>query len=316
MKFFFRLLLGVLAFVAGCRQAPPRGPQLDFFDVAPDDRRVIFNWVENDISSIEELDMETGQRRSVFHGEPHISYFRPSYSTDGQRIAFIRTVAQDRRGHVCIADHDGSNMDTLARNVGIVTEVLMSASGEQVFFITAREFTNYSPLARKAPHKFDLYAVEISTKKVWQLTHVDAYAVSNLSRLGSDRLVFRLDDGDMRGLYSLNVDRHGQSPQPFPTPQNVGLSDDLFYGAEASARWNKILYRAPADLFVANPDGSGAKRPTAIDDRGQFRAAKWFSQTESVLYSCTGSRDLFLVDPTGDRHQRLRLFPRATTPSE
>lgn len=63
----------------------------------------------------------------------------------------------------------------------LITEAIFSKDSDKVFYLKADVYTNYSPVASKAPHDFDIYMLNSETRNIERLTNMQAYKISSLT---------------------------------------------------------------------------------------------------------------------------------------
>ena len=63
-------------------------------------------------------------------------------------------------------------------------------NGDQLFYLKAETFENYSPIARANPHHFDIFSYNITEEKHTQYTNLKQYSMDSLQVSPSDETVY------------------------------------------------------------------------------------------------------------------------------
>ncbi len=134
-----------------------------------------------------------------------------------------------------------------------VTEGAFMPGGNEIIYCGAATITNYSPLARKAPHDIDLYSIKADGSNSKKLTSFHAYEFSNINlNQTGDTLLCKLIIKGVEGIYLLSLSdtikikiEAVNNPRP-----EIG---ENFYGSPAYAKDNKqISFTAPYQLYTLN----------------------------------------------------------------
>lgn len=96
-------------------------------------------------------------------------------------------------------DTDSGENRKLHESDGIITEVVFdSVDNGKIYFLKSSSYENYSPVARKAPHNFDLYLYDLIDEQETQLTRWDKYSMRSLNISASKKFAYvqMMDDED------------------------------------------------------------------------------------------------------------------------
>lgn len=123
----------------------------------------------------------------------------PTFTHDGKQIAFImrnKNSEEDESSIIYQFDVKTKKSEELFRSENLVTELAFSPNDEILFFLQAGIFTNYSPIAEKRPHDFDIFSYHLAEKEINQLTHLQTYHMGSLeaSLNGESLYVQMIDD--------------------------------------------------------------------------------------------------------------------------
>lgn len=124
--------------------------------------------------------------------------FDPTFSKDSTSLAFISTNKDLEKGlksTVHLLNLDSNEVDHLfTRNSGI-TEIAFSPEESSLFYLDAATFENYSPIAGKRLHDFDIYEYQFNEDQHIQKTDMKHYEIGSLT-IGDDHSLFfqKMDD--------------------------------------------------------------------------------------------------------------------------
>lgn len=303
------LAMLVLMGLSGCRSERVAGPELGPFDLAPDGRAILFNYMPDRQSgwSIYRYDFSAGKSEVLIGATASLIHYSPVHSPDGMRFAFITETRGVFNNRLSVADMDGGHLATITTPEGHVSEVVFSHSGKSLIYMVATRYGNSSPMAPKALHGFDIYEVELDTKVIRKLTHLNAYRMGKLSVLDENRLVFRLDTAADSGLKVLSVETAEPTVSSFQVPAGLEQDHAMFYAAVASPLVSKMLLTAPYRLYAVNADRTGAKLLSSDPSQGHIGKAQWMSETQ-VVFSRSSSTDLYVTGANGGSQRTIKLF--------
>lgn len=223
------------------------------FDVSMDNRNIICSYYEKDKASIYQIDVTNNQKIKVSPTTDY-SLIKPLYSPDNKKIACLaESLTDDIKSKICLIDINSKELIDLSNDSLLILEFVFDPSGQSIYFTAARHFGNYSPVARKAPHKIDIYNFVIETKNTRKITDFDSYDLHGLSINNSgDSLLFRLTDNSKNGLYLMDI----KSKELL----QITASNDLraekkltgyeYYTPVLSKDNSKIAFTEPYELYI------------------------------------------------------------------
>lgn len=224
-----------------------------------------------------------------------------TWSPDGRSLAFIRTADEDARIWTAAADGTGARPITKPPRPWYDADPSWSPDGRRVVFVRT---------TARAP------------KFVTTLMSADAAG-------GDERTIARVASTRSLGLGEADWSPDGGrilvslTPQDddYPARSSLQVVDaatgkrTVLVRDAADGSWSpsgdRIAYvRVPRsceeyecrDLYVANADGSGARRITTLRDRGDFSSPSWSPDGERIAFASDrngGSTELYSVRPDG-----------------
>ncbi|WP_099190378.1 TolB family protein [Tepidibacter mesophilus] len=150
-------------------------------DISPNDDRIVFSYYQKGVASIYTSKINGSNVVQVTKDKKN-SHLCPVYSPDGSKIIFISTPKNKTtlKSSIWIMNKDGSNKKEILKADGFINKAVFSPNQEHIYFSKAGNYKNYSPIARKTFHDFDLYSIDIDGKNLNQLTSEKSYNISDL----------------------------------------------------------------------------------------------------------------------------------------
>ena len=173
-----------LVIMTGCGGTPSPDAKSDSIQMGaaawfPDGNRFIFQANIDGQNGLYIYDLSTNKTQKLALQVPG-SPFSPSISPDGLKIAFAVSIANESlRSDIYIANIDGTDPVCLVNSPAAHRGPTFSPDCRYLVFVEARSFRNYSPIARPHQHDLDLFAINLETKHIWQLTNKNFYTLSN-----------------------------------------------------------------------------------------------------------------------------------------
>lgn len=176
-------------------------------------------------------------------------YSRPVFSPKGDKVIFLSKGLSSQTSVLCSINLDNKQIQKLTDGKVYVTEATFSKNGEKIFYCGAGTITNYSPIARKAPHDLDLYSIERDGNNTKKLTDFHAYEFTGIEpNQKGDTILCKFSSG----IYLLSLaDTVKTKVEAVNNPRpEIGES---FYGTPTFSKDNKqISFTAPYQLYTMN----------------------------------------------------------------
>jgi Tol biopolymer transport system component len=143
---------------------------------------------------------------TAFQLEKEYMILDPTFSHDGATLAFIavsKNLETNLSSTVYLLDLRTKDVSKLFSDDAAITELAFDSKDRSLFYLRGATFENYSPIASKRPHNFDIYRYDFPTKEQIQLTNLQQYSMSSLHVSADGTSVYvQMDD-----------DRHVESPE-------------------------------------------------------------------------------------------------------
>ena len=123
----------------------------------------------------------------------------PSFSEDGAILAFI-TTNKDKETNltstVHLLDLHTNEITEVFTDSSTIAEVAFHPQGSSLYYLRAGTFENYSPIAGKRPHDFDVYEFHLQDQTLKRLTNLSQYSIHSLYVSSTGERVFLQRDDD------------------------------------------------------------------------------------------------------------------------
>lgn len=202
--------------------------------LSPDDTQFLFSYFRNGQGAIYKCEIDGSNMELIAKPKDKETYSHPRYSPNGESVLFISFSEDAQSSAIFIADKTGKNKKQLTEYNQLITEAIFSHDGNSIFYSKAGEIANYSPIAPKAPHKMDVYSIDIKTKLNKQVTHLHAYSIENIT--AQDSIVMFIQR--LEGPYYFNV----KEPEKIKTITPKNIEDVKTIGCGGFTIKNDLLY--------------------------------------------------------------------------
>jgi WD40 repeat protein len=221
------------------------------FDISPDNKNLVLAISDGPISNLYLYSLQENKLTPLTKDNGY--YSRPVFSPQGDKIIFLSKGLEAETSDLCSFDLNDKKITKLTDGKIYVTEAAFIPNGNEIVYCGAGIITNYSPLARKAPHDMDLYSVGINGDASKKLTNFSAYEFSAITpSKNGDTLLCKLIIKGVEGIYLVSLSDTVKTKIEAvnnPRPQ-IGES---FYGTPAYAKNNtQISFTAPYQLYIMN----------------------------------------------------------------
>lgn len=162
----------------------------------------------------------------------------PVFSTDGKTVLYIAT-PEDReqvKSSLYVMNVDGSEKRKLYSIDSLITEAVFAPDSKTIYYLQAETFTNYSPIARRDAHDFDLYSLDVSGGQPKRITSMKDYMLESLtvSPDGKEVYVTKQDDQHSKTAEDIFASKHKVFRIPLAHLEKIepvslqGIKEDVF----------------------------------------------------------------------------------------
>lgn len=289
----------------GCTSNAEQNNALGTFDISPDDKVFLFSYFENDVSSIYESDANGDAKVILSDTKTKASFICPKYSPDGETIAFIKFEHGKNASNVFLLNKELNSIKQLTNTNFIITEIAFSSDGKRLFYIQAQEYGSYSPIGRKAPHKVDIYSLDLTSLQTTRITNLQSYGIDKVSEIKKDHLVFRAEDNEGGGIYMLSITK----PDSLKTmkPQNDPREDvGLYYDPTFNPALGKMAFTAPYEIYTMSIETSLAER--IYRSNSHISNLVFFHHSPKLAFILDGENQITVIGIDGTGLGKINLI--------
>ena len=269
------------------------------FDISKNDSIIIFSMYTKNGSSIYQMNIDGTEQKKIINSNKDFSFFLPKFSKDGKKIVFNKCYRKNALiSEICIANSDGSEIEQLTNMKENITDAIFSSYSNEIFFFKATEYSNYSPLAPKQAHGFDIYSLDLETKEVKKISKLNAYGLYYLSEYDSTKLLITIKGGYDGGIFLCQK-------EPFKLlkriiPKNNPINDPSSYYAVAySAIFNIMVFITPYQLYSMKMSDSIATLLYNKDQPVYVESICLFNSQPRVLFQKRDVLSLYSINIEG-----------------
>jgi TolB protein len=176
------LLIGVLWVLGFFQTGPEKVGLADSVELSPNDDQIVFSYYQDGIASLYTASAD-GNEVKLLAGMKDTSLLRPRYSPDGTKILFLAAPKRNENMQqaLYVMDRNGENLKQVTPSDSLVTEAVFSPDSNRIYLLKAGVFKNYSPIASRRPHEYDIFLVDTDGNNLIKLTDKKEYLLSDLS---------------------------------------------------------------------------------------------------------------------------------------
>ncbi|NME99936.1 TolB family protein [Aneurinibacillus aneurinilyticus] len=186
-------------------------------------------------------------KRLAEAGEGEIVH-HPVFSTDGKTVLYIATPKdkEEVKSSLYVVNIDGSEKRRLYAIDSLITEAVFAPDNKTIYYLQAETFTNYSPIARRDAHDFDLYSLDVSGGQAKRITTMKDYRLESLkvSPDGKEVYVTKQDDQHAKTAEDIFASKHKVFRILLAYPEKIepvplqGIKEDVFdVEVSPDSRW-------------------------------------------------------------------------------
>ncbi|MCY6354781.1 TolB family protein [Clostridium sp. ZS2-4] len=259
-------------------------------DISPNDDRIVFSYYQKGVASIYTSKINGTDVIQLTSDNKKNSYLYPTYSPDGSKIMFISTPKNQTtlKSSIWIMNKDGSSKKELIKTDGFINKAIFSPNQDCIYFSKSGSYKNYSPIASKRHHDFDLYSIGINGKNLKQLTLEKSYNISDLGITSNgNALIFEKDQ--TIHLFYLDGSKKVNIIKPLENCSNIEQKE--VYHPALSPDNKFIAFSAVAnqtgtfqyELFTKNMETKECKQITNL--KSYTSKPVYFHKNNKILFS-------------------------------
>ncbi|AJS57288.1 TolB family protein [Paenibacillus sp. IHBB 10380] len=172
-----------------------KSPLTGAYDVSAS--QIVYVTSTSEINTLNLYDPKQNQQETLVNSNERL--LDPDFSPDGSSLAFIEANAygsSEPRSSIKIVNLRTGVTTVLLEKDSNITEIEWAPDGDSVFFLQAGSFKNYSPIASKRAHDFDVYEQNLTKEEPIRHTYLEKYELDSLqiSKDGQYIYVAMMDD--------------------------------------------------------------------------------------------------------------------------
>jgi Tol biopolymer transport system component len=221
------------------------------FDISPDNKSIVVSIANGAVSNLYAFSLAENKLTQLTSDQGY--YSRPVYAPKGDKIIFLSKGLEAETSDLYSLDLATGKATKLTDGKTYVTEASFMPNGNEIIYCGAGTITNYSPLARKAPHEIDLYTISTEGGSAKKLTDLKAYELSHITPNQQENMVLcKMTVKGAEGVYLLSLSDTTKTKIEAVNNPRPGIGES-FYDSPAYSKDNKqISFMAPYQLYLMN----------------------------------------------------------------
>lgn len=155
-----------------------------------------------------------------------------AFSPNGTTLAYTvndKNVEESIDSVVQLLDVRSLDSKELFKSEALITELEFDPKDEnRLFYLGARTFENYSPVARAYPHDIDIYSYLLSEEKQTRHTEMESYSMNSLNISHTENIVYIQKDDDAHAETAEDMFEMNQRifQIPLGQPEEISIISD------------------------------------------------------------------------------------------
>lgn len=256
-----------------------------------------------------------------------------TFAPSGNELVFSTTDWEYERlvSDVQSLNLDTFEMETLFQLDGLVTEIQFDPKDSQkLYYLMAATNESYSPIAKAHPHDFDIYHVDLNTKKHFIHTNLKQYSMSSLQVSAEKEAIYvqmddmsQVDTGEdyteiKQRIFELPLESTEEMVALSDIERDVDIFDFSFLDGEKAIVFQSIANFNSGDIFEyelfyydleTNKEArltnlaSHVSRPVVIEEENKI----YFVVNDNFGKSDMPDRSIYSIDMNGDNLREINV---------
>jgi len=202
MKNFFYYFI-IAAILCSCTRQREES-HLNSFDISPASQNIVFSYKKDSLYKVYIQNLK--DEKLYLISQDSGNYINPKYNDDGNLIAFLHYPDKQLVPEFHIYDIVNQKISKKIKvNRGFVSDYTFF-SDNKIFYLQAKSFDSYSPIAPKSHHDFDIYELDLITLKSKKVSNLNSYYMGEIIKWKNDILLVSIK-GEPKdsGLFRFNL---------------------------------------------------------------------------------------------------------------
>jgi hypothetical protein len=258
------------------------------FDVSENDQTLIFSLYHQGEVGIYQIDTNGKGFKQILTPTKDSLFFNPQYALANTKIVFIgKSKDTSSNTNVYIANADGSDRERVTDGKEMITEAIYSKCDNKIYYVKANTFGHYSPIASDTPHGMDVYSIDLKSRDIDNVTHLNEYGLFSLSEFDCNNLLFYIPVQEKGGMILFPKDR--KSIFSRINPANNPREDlSMYYTSVYSAKYNVLAFIAPYEIYMMDMKSKIAKLVFSNVGATQINDVKILHNTKQLVFTPEG----------------------------
>ncbi|MBL1180476.1 MAG: hypothetical protein HND27_05155 [Bacteroidetes bacterium] len=212
-------------------------------DISNNDSIIVFTAIVEDTSYIYLLPLSTYVPEIIFKS---INFcYNPLFFNNGKELLFVSTDTLENYYINKININDSKIIQSDFISTHYIAKAIFSLDETKIYYISAAEQLNYSPIAKEAPHNMDVYSFDNKYKKTVRLTRINEYSIRDINLFNDGAGIIFNKNNLTFGYFDLNESNKIRNL----TPSNFNELNIALIGG-VYVKNNLIYFTSPYELFL------------------------------------------------------------------
>ncbi|SOC15639.1 hypothetical protein SAMN05880501_108120 [Ureibacillus xyleni] len=255
------------------------------FDLSPNEEKYLFSYYLDGKENIYRSNIDGTNVEKLTTGSEN--FHSPRYSFDGTKMLYLAQNAE-KTNKLIVANPNGNEKEIITDDKTHVSEAAFSKTGEEIYFF-ATPAEDFKKGEGETTEGFDLFVVDLATKKIKQLTNQDHFTMNYLSVSQDGKaLYYSLFEQNREKVtaYSIEDGSEKEAPGSNLLPEDTYFfhySPDerlLAYTTISEESYDSSLFKY--ELFLLDIENGKSKRLTNLES--SVVSPKFFKDQNKIAF--------------------------------
>jgi len=216
--------------------------------LSKDDKTLYFQYFNGMNGSICKMNITDSVFKQISPIANEFTFYNPRLTEDEKNIVFVgRRIGTDL-STIFISDGDSSSIKSLFTTESVY-DAFLSKNKAEIIYAKPDTIANYSPIARKAEHGYDIFSFILESKKISKLTNFHSYSIDGISDYKKDSLLYT--DEDKEGICAI-ARNNPTNPRIIIRNNDSNNMHHLYIDPVYDEKYNVFVFHNSYEICIMN----------------------------------------------------------------
>lgn len=204
VTFFNRIIIIVLLMMLISCNNDKKEDKVNGFDISASMSNIIYSYKKDSIYVIYIKSINKDDKAKIILKNSG-NYVNPKYFKNEKSIISVYYPKNTLNPEFHFYDIEkGKITEKIKIGEGFISDYIYSAN--KIYYLQAKTFDSYSPIASKSYHNFDIYSLDLETLEINKISNSESYFMDEILKLNKNELLITVRGTSSKsGLFLLNI---------------------------------------------------------------------------------------------------------------